>query len=83
MSHYRLIASVEAVQYHRGANEQAVAQIVRGPAGRASFTTQQGFLRFYNDGPELSVYDGDWVVRIAGGVFVLAADEFNQYFVEV
>jgi len=50
MSRYLLTAPVEAVQSHRGANEQHVAQIVRGPVG-ASFTSQQGLLRFYNDGP--------------------------------
>ena len=81
MSRYLLAAPVDAVRYRRGANEQDVAQIVRGPSGRASFTTEQGFLNFYNDGPELSVHDGDWVVRIAGGALVVADDDFTQHFV--
>ena len=81
MSHYELVAPVEAARYKSGANEQEVAQIVRGRSGRASFTTQHGFLQFYNDGPDLSVNDGDWVVRIAGGVLVVADDDFTKHFV--
>jgi hypothetical protein len=80
MSRYLLAAPAEAVQYQRGANEQDVAQLVRGPLGRASFTTQQGFLHFYNDGPEFSVHDGDWVIRIAGAALVVTDDEFSQHF---
>jgi hypothetical protein len=81
MSRYLLIAPVEAVRYYRGANEQDVAQIVRGPSGRASFNTQQGVLQFYNDEPELSINDGDWVVRIAGHALVVADEDFNEHFV--
>lgn len=78
MSRYLLTAPVEAVRYHRGANERDVAQIVRGPSGRASHNTQQGFLQFYNDGPELSIHDGDW---IAGRALAVADEEFNEHFV--
>ena len=81
MSRYLLAAPVEAVQYQRGANEQDVAQIVRDASGRASFTTQQGFLHFYNDGPEFSVHDGDWVIRIGGAALVVMDDKFSQHFV--
>ena len=81
MSRYLLTAPVEAVRYHRGANEQDVAQVVRGPSGRGSFNTQQGFLQFYNDGPELSINDGAWVVRIAGRALMVADEEFNEHFV--
>jgi hypothetical protein len=81
MNRYLLAAPVEAVRYQRGANEQDVAQIVRGPSGRASFTTQQGFLHFYNDGPDLSVHDGDWVVRIADVALVVTDEDFTQHFV--
>lgn len=79
MSQYLLTAPLKAVRYQRGGNEQEVAQIVRGPSGRASLATQQGLLHFYNDRPELSVNDGDWVVRVAGAALIVADDLLDPF----
>ena len=61
---YELTAAVEAVRYEKSGNEERVAAIVRGEARRASYTNMNGSLHFYNDGPELFVNDGDWVMRL-------------------
>lgn len=64
----------------RGPNTQEIAQIVRGPSGRASFTTQQGSLRLCNDCPELSVHNGSSTVRLAGAAVVVARNDFLELF---
>lgn len=80
MSLYTLAAPVEAVRYKRGVNEQEVALIVRGKSGRASFSTQQRFLHFYNDGPGFVVHDGGWVARVATSALVVPDDIFTEHF---
>lgn len=80
MSLFRLRDPVEAVRYSQGQNEGAVAEVVKSAGGRQSFSNAQGHLHFYNDGPELTVHDGQWVVMVAGQSIVLDDDRFRRFF---
>lgn len=83
MSLFRLSDPVEAICYSKGQNEHAVAEVVKSAGGRQSFSNARGHLDFYNDGPELTVHDGQWVVMVAGKTIVMDDDRFRRHFAPI
>lgn len=80
MNQYKLRQPVTAHRYQRNANEQQIVALVKQGGRRPSFDNQHGYLHIYNDGPELSVVEGSWVVAIGGDVAVLSDEEFARSF---
>jgi hypothetical protein len=80
MDKYNLRQPVMALRYQRNANEQTIVALVKQGGRRPSFDNQHGYLHIYNDGPELKVYEGSWVVALGGDVGVLSDEEFVQMF---
>jgi|GEM_PF-3923137 len=80
MSLFRLNDPVDAICYNKDQNEHAVAKVVKSAGGRPSYSNEHGHLEFYNDGPELTVLDGQWVVMVAGRAIVIDDDRFTRHF---
>jgi hypothetical protein len=81
MPKYVLNRPIDAVRYVANVNASEVADLVKANGRRPNYSNQSGPLNFYNDGPELSINDGEWVVRIAGAIAVVTDDAFTAAFV--
>jgi len=81
MTDYVLTQPVRAVQYELNENEQDLMELVRS-TGRTgmSMGNQRGHFQIYNGGPELNVFDGDWMVAIGNELVVMTAERFNATF---
>jgi hypothetical protein len=80
MTTYVLREPAQAVQYELHQNEKEIAALVESTGRRASFSNDRGYLRFYNDGPDLNIEDGMWVTLIGGDVAVMTDDKFRATF---
>ena len=79
MTQFLLTSPVTAVQY-TGRNASELKPLVDGNNRRSSHTNMSGPLHFYNDGPDLFVNQGDWVVRIGEITVVLSDESFTTLF---
>ncbi|MFY1658472.1 hypothetical protein [Micromonospora sp. WMMD1274] len=76
---YQLRQSVEAVRYSKE-SERQVAELGKRTRPRASYGPHLGSFRFFNDGPEVSVEPGQWLVKIGNSLIVVDDDEFLELF---
>jgi hypothetical protein len=79
MTQFILTTPVHASQY-TGSNSSEIQALVNAGGRRSSFDNQLGPLHFYNDGPEIYVEKGEWVVRIGKQVVVLEDQSFTEVF---
>ncbi|GAA4728374.1 hypothetical protein GCM10023350_09330 [Nocardioides endophyticus] len=80
MNKYILREPVAALQYELNSNEREIVELVRQGGRRPSFNNMRGYLHIYNDGPDLKVEQGQWVVGLGGDVGVLTMEQFNELF---
>jgi hypothetical protein len=80
---YQLRTAVEAIQLNSG-NAGEVGRFAKSARSRASFTNAEGLepgvLRIYNDGPELTVAPGQWMIKFADQLLVLSDEKFSNLF---
>lgn len=81
MTSYGLRSPVSAVRYVFRVNEHEVIDLIAS-SGRAGYssTNASGYLHVYNNGPDLKIEDGFWVVALAGAVAVLSDTGFHELF---
>jgi hypothetical protein len=80
MVKYTLREPVTALRYELNSNEQEIVELISQGGRRPSFSNMHGYLHIYNDGPELKVEEGSWVVALGGDVGVLTHEQFDQVF---
>ncbi|WP_133434208.1 hypothetical protein [Aeromicrobium phragmitis] len=79
---YVLREPIAAVKYSLRNNEAEIGELVRRSGRRSSWSNITGALRIYNDGLDLVVPDGDWVVFLGNSVLVLHEEQFATLFTE-
>lgn len=81
MTSFGLRSPVSAVRYVYRVNEHELTELITS-SGRESYssTNASGHLHVYNNGPDLRIDDGSWVVALAGTVTVLTDKQFNELF---
>jgi hypothetical protein len=75
--HFR--GPVEAMQYD-GSNSQSLFAFVKGATRRPSMEATARSMRVYNDGLNLEIGAGDWVVKLGDTCWVLSDPEFTSLF---
>ena len=80
---YRLRTGIEAIQLNAD-NAREVGLFAKSVRPGVSFDNMSamttGALRIYNDGPEVTVAPGQWLVALDGQLVVLADDRFRALF---
>ncbi|WP_028644073.1 hypothetical protein [Nocardioides sp. URHA0020] len=79
MTTYHLKTPVKAAQYAYQHNEAEVMAVVTSTGRQPSYSNRR-YLHVYNDGAELQIEDGMWVVAIDGDVALLTDADFNTLF---
>jgi len=75
---YQLKRSVPAARYEPQVNEAELFELMN--LGGASFNNLRGTLHVYNQGHDVEVHPGQWVVRLGGDFIVLEDSAFADLF---
>jgi hypothetical protein len=76
---YQLRKSVEAVRYSKGSEKQ-IAELGKRARPSASYGPHLSSFRIFNDGPEISIEPGQWLVKIGNSLMVIDDGEFLELF---
>jgi len=63
-----------------GSNSQSVFAFVKGPISQPSMQATARSMRIYNDGIDLEIGAGDWVLKLGDRCTVLSDQEFTSVF---